>query len=142
MHRHLEFRIWDKKNKGWLENVFPYLIVGKNIKTGEPSFIAVTSTPDWDVVRCTGIKGSNDQMIWEGDVVRLMCFSKDCDPIHFGIVEYDISNGGFSIVDHEHENNVPLIHYHKDRMVGIDRLGNTYENPELAMTLEQKVAKE
>lgn len=134
----MEFRGWDKVNKCWIENGFPFLVVGQSAT--EKPYFSISTNPQWELVRGTGVKAMDGLRLWEGDIVRRACFSPDCEPIHIGIVEYDASNGGFAIINHELESNSPLVMYHKNRQIGIERLGNVYEHPELVKTLQAKIA--
>lgn len=137
MYRGIQFRGWDKTNKKWVEIGFPFLKV--NATDTEKMFFAVVSTSEFEIVKCTNVLASDGKKIWEGDIVRRLCFSENCAPFHSGIVEYAPDLGGYSIVNHETKESVPLVMFYNNLQIGIDRLGNSYEQPDMVKTLDKVV---
>lgn len=96
---------------------------------------------------CTGFKDFKAEEIYEGDIVKRTCLAKSCDLEHIGVVEYSENWCMFCLNE---KPGVPFNGYlpplaYGDPMrgvvLGVEKLGNIYENPEILKGRVDKLPK-
>ena len=95
MNRPIKFRVWDVKNKKFLpESYFAILGNGKLIVTlsGYYNDFTNTNQDDYVVQQYTGLTDSNDNPIYEGDILKIS-YGTMGDVI--GQVLYEADEGGY-----------------------------------------------
>lgn len=138
MNDRLKFKVWDKKNKKFLElvtrdelcdtwisidNTGVYQVERKN-ETDETFFTDITDNVD--VIFSTGLKDLNGKLIYEGDIVRL---DDDNCIVQFH-KEYDRSYGRIEFILIDRHPKYPTIYIPSVANEG-EIIGNTYTTPEL-----------
>jgi uncharacterized phage protein (TIGR01671 family) len=95
MNRPIKFRVWDVKNKKVLpESYFAILGNGKLIVTlsGYYNDFTNTNQDDYVIQQYTGLTDSNDNPIYEGDILKIS-YGTMGDVI--GQVLYEADHGGY-----------------------------------------------
>lgn len=120
MQREIKFRVWDKRNKKWVEagqSLLGYLIAWISDYKFE-----ILGRGDYEIVQYTGLKDRNDKEIYEGDLVQ--------------VLDYASWEGLYKIIWDEKN----LMYMLEDAFGDREKLcefeeylvkGNIYENPEL-----------
>lgn len=102
-------------------------ITGPLYKTGE--------NPDIILMQCTGLKDRGGEEIYCGHIVKGKRIGNEKDNKEIetvGVVKQSFCD---LMIEDSHGTHDPISNYcdnmHKDRLLGIEVLGNIYENPEL-----------
>jgi uncharacterized phage protein (TIGR01671 family) len=131
MNRPIKFRVWDIKNKKFLpESYFAILGNGKLIVTlsGYYNDFTNTNQDDYVVQQYTGLADSNDDPIYEGDIVQYNQNSS-YDNMDF-IAKWSDDKLGFIFQSNSGEqlvNQTP----HLNRFKHLEVVGNIFEHSEL-----------
>ena len=131
MNRHIKFRVWDVKNKKFLpESYFAILGNGKLIVTlsGYYNDFTNTNQDDYVIQQYTGLTDSNDNPIYEGDILKIS-YGTMGDVI--GQVLYEADEGGYIFQWERKGPNQHHINLNCDVAFESVIVGNILENPEL-----------
>lgn len=138
--REIKFRAWDKKYKQMLtfQRMKDNQIFALNQGLDPEQFIVLPKHENIELMQFTGIKNRKGEEIYEGDVVQRMCFDKNCQSIHIGVVEYSSIWCMFQINENNGMRfgstyNAPLAFGDpsQDMVFDITILGDIYQHPEL-----------
>ena len=125
MNNRFRFRAWDKSFQKYCENVIVSTINGEITVYGRLVNGNTVLIPSAHVVleQCTGLKDGNGELIYEGDVVDILCEVEEQ-----GVIEWATEEAQF-VVRAEQAGFVANF----DNYNGIDLevIGNIHENPEL-----------
>ncbi len=126
MEDRFSFRCWDKihskMRKIWSINRFS--IDTCDASTGN----FVLKPDDCIMMQCTGLKDKNDNLIYEGDILKLAAYGFDENKI-FGIVEWEYD--GYCVTYIKKINGLTGTSLGDWNKSEIEVVGNKYENPEL-----------
>jgi uncharacterized phage protein (TIGR01671 family) len=131
MNRPIKFRVWDVKNKKVLpESYFAILGNGKLIVTlsGYYNDFTNTNQDDYVIQQYTGLTDSNDNPIYEGDILKIS-YGTMGDVI--GQVLYEADEGGYIFQWERKGPNQHHINLNCDVAFESVIVGNILENPEL-----------
>ena len=131
MNRPIKFRVWDVKNKKVLpESYFAILGNGKLIVTlsGYYNDFTNTNQDDYVIQQYTGLNDSNDNPIYEGDILKIS-YGTMGDVI--GQVLYEADEGGYIFQWERKGPNQHHINLNCDVAFESVIVGNILENPEL-----------
>ena len=131
MKREIKFRVWHKKDKVMVDvasiNFWPngVLSVLEDFDDAEPQF-----ADSYELMQFTGLHDKNGKDIYESDIVRCSTWH-DGEPtgIFQGEVVYsgDLGIASFDIrLDHDGEIDRAVL-----PAMGVEIIGNAFENPEL-----------
>ena len=126
----LKFKAWDKKRKRLAKviaiNLYLKQVVLKDI---------TVPFEDAEIIESTGLKDKNGTEIYCGYIVKGTRIGNETDGELIetvGVVKQSFCE---LIIEDSHGTHDPISNYcdniHKDRLLGIEVLGNIYENPEL-----------
>jgi len=131
MNNRFKFRVWDVKNKKFLpESYFAILGNGKLIVTisGYYNDFTNTNQDDYVIQQYTGLTDSNDNPIYEGDILKIS-YGTMGDVI--GQVLYESDHGGYIFQWERKGPNQHHINLNCDVAFESVIVGNILENPEL-----------
>ena len=131
MNRPIKFRVWDVKNKKFLpESYFAILGNGKLIVTlsGYYNDFTNTNQDDYVVQQYTGLTDSNDNPIYEGDILKIS-YGTMGDVI--GQVLYEADEGGYLFQWERKGPNQNYKNLNCDVAFESVIVGNIFENKEL-----------
>jgi uncharacterized phage protein (TIGR01671 family) len=131
MNRPIKFRVWDVKNKKVLpESYFAILGNGKLIVTlsGYYNDFTNTNQDDYVIQQYTGLTDSNDNPIYEGDILKIS-YGTMGDVI--GQVLYEADEGGYIFQWERKGPNQHHINLNCDVAFESVIVGNILENPEI-----------
>ena len=133
MNNRFKFRVWDVKNKKFLpESYFAILGNGKLIVTisGYYNDFTNTNQDDYVVQQHTGLTDSNDNPIYEGDILMYKSGSIPTTGV-IGQVLYEADEGGYIFQWERKGPNQHHINLNCDVAFESVIVGNILENPEL-----------
>lgn len=124
MQDRFKFRIWDKEqNKYFSFEDFKRFDVEFNFDPTTNEVLCEYNDARYVVLQCTGIKDTNDKLIYEKDIIK--CFYGNVGAL--GVVEWDFENMQFVLkIKEDFYSFSPKTIYEKIKI-----LGNIYETPEL-----------
>lgn len=131
MNNRSKFRVWDVKNKKFLsESYFAILGNGKLIVTisGYYNDFTNTNQDDYVVQQYTGLNDSNDNPIYEGDILKIS-YGAIGDVI--GQVLYEADHGGYLFQWERKGPNQNYINLNCDVAFESVIIGNIFEQSEL-----------
>ena len=131
MNRPIKFRVWDVKNKKVLpESYFAILGNGKLIVTlsGYYNDFTNTNQDDYVIQQYTGLTDSNDNPIYEGDILKI---HYDVGGDVIGQVLYEADHGGYIFQWKRKGRNQDYNNLNCDLAFDSVIVGNILENPEL-----------
>jgi uncharacterized phage protein (TIGR01671 family) len=131
MNRPIKFRVWDVKNKKVLpESYFAILGNGKLIVTlsGYYNDFTNTNQDDYVIQQYTGLTDSNDNPIYEGDILKIS-YGTMGDVI--GQVLYEADHGGYIFQWERKGPNQHHINLNCDVAFESVIVGNIFEHSEL-----------
>jgi uncharacterized phage protein (TIGR01671 family) len=131
MNRPIKFRVWDVKNKKVLpESYFAILGNGKLIVTlsGYYNDFTNTNQDDYVIQQYTGLTDSNDNPIYEGDILKI---HYDVGGDVIGQVLYEADHGGYIFQWKRKGRNQDYNNLNCDLAFESVIVGNILENPEL-----------
>jgi uncharacterized phage protein (TIGR01671 family) len=131
MNRPIKFRVWDVKNKKVLpESYFAILGNGKLIVTlsGYYNDFTNTNQDDYVIQQYTGLTDSNDNPIYEGDILKIS-YGTMGDVI--GQVLYEADEGGYIFQWERKGPNQHHINLNCDVAFESVIVGNIFEHSEL-----------
>lgn len=115
--RKLKFKVWDKKNKKWVENdksLLCQLVIWKTATTFE-----LSSGEDFEIVQFTGIEDKKGNDVYERDIIRVKYRNPD-------------SEDGLPIWYENHEvGPLEVLIFFEDFIREGEVIGNVFETPEL-----------
>ena len=92
-----KFRVWDKKNKRYMENyascsinesgILHVHIFGQHYELG--------NTEDFEVEQCTGLKDKNGNLIYENDLIKTANYKTGCAEIY--VVKWCVECGLYEL---------------------------------------------
>jgi len=116
--REIKFRAWDKMN-------------GKILKSPEVPIPCMSESDLWILMQYTGLKDKDGKEIYEGDI----CGYGDKDPSIFLII-WQFNGWAKKYPKWDKSLPYPLIDKCDLEDIGIEIIGNIYENPELLKGLK------
>ena len=131
MNNRFKFRVWDVKNKKFLpESYFAILGNGKLIVTlsGYYNDFTNTNQDDYVIQQYTGLTDSNDNPIYEGDILKI---HYDVGGDVIGQVLYEADHGGYIFQWKRKGRNQDYDNLNCDLAFESVIVGNILENPEL-----------
>ncbi|MCF2624970.1 hypothetical protein I6E17_02110 [Fusobacterium perfoetens] len=119
----MKYRVWDKKEKQFIENVFVMpngrLLMFTNYHSFNSEWDFIDDEGRYIILECSGFKDKNGKYIYNGDIIKYTFIKKS----FFYEVEYNDS----WLLSNKYEN-VNISFAFKSRL---EIIGNIYENPEL-----------
>ena len=115
-----KYRVWDKKNKWWSDKT----LVGA-VNIAPDGGLNLEPDDQFIVQQCTGLKDSNDKLIFQGDIVEWGNEMWRVEPSYIGFELHDFPyyKHGDGYID------FPELKDGGSSLLTI--LGNVFENPEL-----------
>ena len=136
MNRELKFRVWDVKNKKFL-NPSDIAINGNGnlliTDSGYYQDFQNQNPSDYVVQQYTGFKDIDIKEIFEGDIIELEVSTKDNNTKLTATIDYGL--GAFLVMAKSEDGDLffPLLQEFHDKIYKyqIKVIGNSFENPEL-----------
>jgi uncharacterized phage protein (TIGR01671 family) len=119
MKREFKFRVWDIKNKSWVDDTCGIDIVDGRLFQNVANHLPYEDMDNFIIQQFTGLKDKNGKEIYEGDIVIFDTFN--C------LIEFDY--GQFWI---KQVKGLRFDIYLRDKKIEV--IGNIFENPDLLKT--------